>query len=172
MVLAIEERFRDNPPHVTAVVTGSYSSKYGGEHKGRQEGYTLLFTGSGAEISWFYLQELEFCSHVGDSAIDRINKEREERDKKQGDWDWILTHWDKIKTSPPPGSMRLMMESLGITNPWGSHGEGMAYYGNMIHTLDTLTPVLNKGSKQELMEFLSRAQKPSKGYIYNYRIGD
>lgn len=119
-----------------AIVMGSYHDQYGGRADGGANGhtYTLLFL-SGAEISWYDEALLTAIDGAdGTDEIARIQREREEKNRVESDLAWIVEHWPEIRERPSGATMESLMRQIGITNPWGSQGEGYVWYQNAIMT--------------------------------------
>ena len=48
---------------------------------------------------------------------------------------------------------------IGITEPWGRHGEGIDYFNNAKYTMDCLDPVLLTGDIKKVEQFLAEFPK-------------
>lgn len=123
-----------------AVVMGSYADQYGGSD---HDSYTLMFCDNGSEVSWYYGAQLTLIRHGEEQDIQRIKAETEAREVHERDLAWIATHWTEIRNKVPGASAEELMRRVGIANPWGSHGEGMAWYANWQQTFEALDPILS-----------------------------
>lgn len=106
--------------------------------------YTVLFF-SGGTSSWYWERQLTFLRHGGEELIEQINAEYEDRKKAESDMEWIVTNWNAIRENPPGATMNYLMKRVGITEPWGSQGEGLAYYANAQQTYAALDEALRSG---------------------------
>ncbi len=133
-----------------AIVKGSYHDQFGhGDH----DEYTLMACDTGSESSWYEEHQLTFLEHVGEEGIDQIAVDRDAREAIESDIDWIFDNWKEIRTSPSGATMDKLMELIGMTNPWGSRGEGITYIMNAQTTLIALDPILVAGDRKTFDEF-------------------
>lgn len=131
-----------------AVVLGSYYDQYGGSiNPVNGHGYTLLFAPDGGRVSWFYEPDLTWLRHVGESGIAEIEAAAEARRTEQSDLGWILKNWPRLRDplNMPGASANALMAAIGITEPWGKHGEGMTWYSNAMATISNLREALDSG---------------------------
>ncbi len=120
-----------------AIVMGSYDDQYGGGDTGV---YTVMFTETGGECSWYYERQLEFIRHVDEAEITRIKEARKQRDEQESQLPWIVEHWNK---SPSGATCDALMKAIGISEPWGKHGEGITWYSNWLVTWELLDDALD-----------------------------
>jgi len=125
-----------------AVVMGSYADRFGGDN---HDSYTLLFLDTGDEVSWYYDSQLTLLRHESEEFIAGIKAEREKRDAQQSELAWIVSNWKAIREAPPGATMNELMRRVGITEPWGNHGEGIVWHRNATWTLNLLDDVLRAG---------------------------
>ena len=143
------------------IVLGSYHDQYGGENT---SSYTLMFNGS-AE-SWFEVNQLRLVKHGTEDDIRAEIAEREARHSRERDFSWIAAHWLEIRERVSGASAEELMRRVGITNPWGSQGEGMAWYANWEQTFAALDPILSAMPENPDLAILGIRLPP-----IDYRIG-
>ncbi len=85
---------------------------------------------------------------MSDDEIVEIRQRRDDRHKEESQLPWIVAHWAELR--PPHGrasgaSMNALMALIGITEPWGRHGEGIVWYRNAIDTAALFDDVLLAG---------------------------
>ena len=124
-----------------AIVMYSYRDRYGGRPDSPSD-YSLMFM-DGSEVAWYRESQLTFLRRGGESEIQRIIAEREARTSQESDLRWIAANWPTIRTKVPGASAAELMRRVGITNPWGSEGEGMAWYANWEQTFAAVDPILS-----------------------------
>jgi len=105
-----------------AIVMYSYASKYGVDHDGN---YGIMACDTGNECAWYNENQLTLIEHVGQKGIDIIKERKEEKEKQESNMDWIWDNWKEIRTAVPGATMCELMKRIGITEPWGSRGEGV-----------------------------------------------
>ena len=89
------------------------------------------------------------CANKGSPGVDGMTV-----DELKG---YLKTHWPDIREKPTGATMDELMRRIGITNPWGSRGEGITYYSNAMATFQLLDPVLSTGDIAKVEEFFHRA---------------
>ena len=152
-----------------AVVLGSYNDQYrGGEDDGRdQHQYTLLFF-DGGQSSWYPEEQMTFLRHGTDEIVE-IKRKKREKDAVKSDLNWIVSNWKKIRDRVPGASMETLMKRIGITNPWGSHGEGMTYFANMEYTFNLLDKALSTENIEAVEGFLFVLENARKDKVLIYK---
>lgn len=139
---------------VDVVILGSYADQFGG---GNVKDYTVLFCSNGNEVAWYEEHQLTFLYYGGEKLISKIKKEREGRQEVEGDLNWIVDNWRVIKTRGrgyPSASMDKLMSLIGITEPWGRHGEGIDRWTHIQYTLTHLDPILMTGNIEKVKQFI------------------
>jgi hypothetical protein len=136
-----------------AIVMHSYADKYGGDS---HDIYSLMFCDDGSQCSWYHEHQLTFLRHGGEQEIDRVTSEREKREEMQTDLEWIVANWPTIRTRVPGATICELMRRIGISEPWGAHGEGITYYANAQATFKLLDPVLSSGNVEQVKSFFSK----------------
>jgi hypothetical protein len=136
-----------------AIVLGSYADQFGGSCI---DEYTLLLIKDGKwynESSWYEENQLTFIRHEGEEYIQKLQAEKDGLDKIHSDLDWIIDNWHTFKEEIPSASAQKLMALIGITNPFGNHGEYIDYYNHWLFTLEIITPIMETGDKQKIKEF-------------------
>lgn len=135
-----------------AIIMGSYRDQFGGNNV---SSYTVMFCDNGRTSSWYEEHQLTLIRHGGNEEIEKVSAERKAREKCETDMSWIVSNWPKIREQVPGATMGELMRRIGITNPWGTQGEGVTYYANARGTFYLLDPVLKTRSVHEVERFLS-----------------
>jgi hypothetical protein len=143
---------------VDAIVMGSYADKYGGDDV---TSYTLMLLPEGSEVSWYYEHQLTLIRHGDEDLIKQTKMDRELRSMLYSDLDWIMENWKRMRAekSIPGATVVKLMELVGITDPWGSGGEGLTYYMNAQATINALDEALSSGDKKALMWRIEEVKK-------------
>ncbi len=137
------------------VIIGSYADQFGGGNTGS---YSVLFIDDGNEVSWYGEHQLTFLRYGGEELIAKVKEEREEREKLESDLSWIVDNWKDLrvgKIARTGAWMCKLMSLIGITKPWGNHGEGIDYYSNAKYTMDCLDSVLLTGDIEKVKQFIA-----------------
>jgi hypothetical protein len=126
-----------------AIVIGSYADQYGGASRNT---YTLYIKGSG-ECSWYDEPYLTLIDHDKTDTLRKWKAEAEIVRKQTSDLDWIFANGSLVADSPIGHSVQALADCFGLTNLWGSHGEGMTYWQNAQVTITMASPYLLSGDK-------------------------
>lgn len=145
------------------IVIGSYKDQFGGPSAGPVS-YTLMFNGNG--VSWFDEHDLTLVRHGSESDITAQIAERESRESHERDLSWIAAHWLEIRERVPGATAEELMRRVGINEPWGSQGEGSAWYANWQQTFSALDPILSEMPENPEIAILGIRLSP-----IDYRIG-
>ncbi len=135
------------------IVMYSYLDKYGGDEDDEPQ-YGVMFCENGSEVAWYHEPQLTFLRHGGEEEIAKVRAARKLREKSETNLEWIVANWPTIKDKVPGATLGFLMRQVGITDPWGPHGEGMTYYANARGTLAVLKPVLETGDIVAVRHFL------------------
>ncbi|MDE2101666.1 MAG: hypothetical protein KGL39_30750, partial [Patescibacteria group bacterium] len=79
--------------------------------------------------------------------------------RQKSDLDWIFANGSNVIAHPHGASVQALANCFGLTNLWGSNGEGMTYYSNMIGTLQAASPFLIAGDKNGWIELSEKMKK-------------
>lgn len=126
-----------------AIVIGSYADQYGGTDS---KDYTLHLKGRG-KVSWYHHHQLTL---IEPGRLDKLKQWEDEADaerKQKGDLDWIFAHGEAVLSNPHGASVAALANCFGLTDLWGSHGEGITYYSNAMGTIELAAPHLKSGDK-------------------------
>ena len=132
-----------------AIVLGSYADQYGGSNHSI---YSLHIKGPG-RVSWYHEPQLTLIE-IGrlDKLAEWEAKQEAER-KQASNMDWIFANGADVLKSAHGATVQTLAECFGLTNLWGSHGEGMTYYSNAMGTLKLAAPFLLAGDKEGWMAY-------------------
>ncbi len=103
-----------------AVVLGSYADQFGGS---MAKSYTLHLKGRG-ETSWYEEHQLTLIKHNQKDLLDQWVEKRDKEIEIKSDLDWIFKHGNEVLKTPHDASITALAACFGLTNLWGSHGEG------------------------------------------------
>ena len=145
---------------IDAIVIGSYNDQYGG---GDTTSYTLHLKGSG-QCSWYYEDQLELIERNRCDLLDAWEAEKEAERKQKSDIDWIFEHGPEVLKSAHGATIETLGRGVGITNLWGSHGEGLAYYENAMTIMAVAGPFLEKKDKAGWLAFCQTVKLPTVDY--------
>lgn len=126
-----------------AIVIGSYADQYGGNNT---KSYTLHLKDRG-ECSWYEEQQLTMIESGRLDKLKHWQDEQEAERKQKSDLDWIFSHGPQVLDEPDGASIQALANCFGLTNLWGSHGEGFVYYENVMGTLALAAAYLKAGDK-------------------------
>lgn len=140
-----------------AIVLGSYAEQYGGSDT---KSYTLHLKGRGSS-SWYYEHQLTLISLDQEALLEQWKSEEELRAKQQSDLDWIFRHATEVLNSASGATVGSLAQCMGITNLWGSRGEGITYYHNALAVLSYAKPFLLAGDKAGWLSFCEEIRKYS-----------
>jgi hypothetical protein len=140
-----------------AIVMYSYNDKYGG---GDTKSYCLYLRGRGTS-SWYSEEQLNL---IEPNRIDLLKQweSEEEKDRKiKSDLDWIFENGDEVLTKPHGASVAALAKCFGLTNLWGSRGEGVTYLHNIMTTLGLAESFLKEGDKEGWLEIAESMKNAS-----------
>jgi hypothetical protein len=148
---------------VDAIVIGSYQDQYGGGHT---KDYTLYLKGSG-ECSWYHESQLELLETGKHGLLDEWKAAKAAEDKLKGDIDWIFAHGSEVLRGAHGATVATLAKGVGVTNLWGSHGEGIAYHENAMRVLSLAEPFLERGDKAGWLAFCEQVKIPTVDYDFH-----
>ena len=114
-----------------AIVIGSYADQYGGSDT---KSYTIHIKGSGS-ASWYRESQLKLIEKNRLDLLHQWEKEEQAETDLKSDLDWIFSNGNDVIENPHGASIQALASCFGLTNLWGSRGEGFVYYQNAIKTL-------------------------------------
>lgn len=142
-----------------AVIEHSYYEKYGGELRQMTE-FALMFD-DGSTSAWYPGCCLTLIDEGGEHLLTEITNRRKVRELHETDLQWIVENWKQIRDKVPGATIGKLMSLIGITEPWGSHGEGYVYYSNARYAWQLFDPILSSGDRDKLDEFLRKLKEVS-----------
>ena len=126
-----------------AIVIGSYADQYGGRN---HKSYTLHVKGEG-ECSWYEEHQLTLIESGRIDKLEALEEEQQTKRKQKSDLDWIFANGTAVFELCYGASIQALADCFGLTDLWGSRGEGVDYYTNAVLTLELAEPFLMAGSK-------------------------
>lgn len=130
-----------------AIVIGSYADQYPQYSKTNTKDYTLFLEGEG-ECSWYGENQLTLIESGRLDLLEEWEQEQEDENTKKGDLDWIFTNGAQVLKEGHGASVAALAKCFGLTNLWGSRGEGFVYYQNAMGTIELARPFLEAGDKE------------------------
>ena len=76
----------------------------------------------------------------------------------KSDLDWIFSHGKEVLEAPHGSTIAALAECFGLTNLWGSRGEGITYYTNAMKTMAAAEPFLKTGDKEGWLNAATEAK--------------
>jgi len=144
-------------PYLQAIVIGSYKDQYGGSDTDSIQ-YTLFIKDYG-RISWFYETLLTLIEKNRIDLLEKWEFDKNEEVKTKSNLDWIFENSEEVIKNPMGCSIESLANCLGLTNLWGSKGEGITYYINAQMTLLIAKPFLEKKDKEGWLEYCEKIKK-------------
>lgn len=127
-----------------AIVMYSYNDRYGG---GDTKSYSLYIKGHG-EVSWYYEHQLTLIAKDQLHLLTQWKAEADTLAKQVSDLDWIFKNGDAVIKQTHGSTIAALAAQMGITDLWGSRGEGVTYYENARGVLAFAYPYLTTGDKE------------------------
>lgn len=151
----------------TAIVLSSYRDQFG---HGSTDIYTIMFLRDGklhCACSWFHDERITpNGSTKTDEEIQGIYDEFNERQRLYSSIEWIVANW---KDTPrlPMSSMTYLMSRLGITKPYGNHGEFIDFFNNWDACYNVLDSIMSVGNVDEINKMFDKIEKVESFVISN-----
>lgn len=137
---------------VDAIVLGSYADQYGGDDRSN---YTLFLKGGG-RVSWYHGHQLTLIEAGRTDLLAQWETAREDLARQCADLDRIFANGQQVLENPHGASIQALANCFGLTNLWGSHGEGVTYFANSRATLRFAAPFLAKNDKNGYLQEIAR----------------
>jgi len=126
-----------------AIVIGSYADQYGGSDT---KSYTIFIRNDG-KVSWYDEHQLNLIEPNQFDLLSTWESEEASEIKEKSDLDWIFTNGPEVAGAPHGASVQALANCFGLTNLWGSNGEGISYYENSLKTMAIAGPFLKDKDK-------------------------
>jgi hypothetical protein len=133
-----------------AIVVGSYADQYGARGDEHCESTFTIWIKDHGQVSWYDRQHLELIERGREDLLKEWEAAVEAKRVMMSDLDWIFSHPEEARNA---ASVEALAACFGLTNLWGSHGEGISYYTNAMHTLALAKPFLDARDKAGWLEF-------------------
>jgi hypothetical protein len=127
-----------------AIVIASYKDQFGGTPSDRHQ-YTIHIKGSG-EVSWYNEAQLELIGH-NPQLLKQWEDEAAKEIAIKSDLDWIFANGPDVVIRSHGSTIATLGRDLGITDLWGSRGEGVTYFANCRAVLILAAPFLKAKDK-------------------------
>lgn len=138
-----------------AIVIGSYADEYGGNDT---KSYTIHIKGHG-ETSWYQECQLTLIANKQIGLLRKWKKEEDSINKLHSDLNWIFKNGLEVCKSATGATIESLAKCLGITNLWGSHGEGYVYYSNALAIMALARDYLVNNDKKGWLKFCKETIK-------------
>lgn len=142
---------KDLGPHMShftsnceAIIIGSYADQFGGTNTGS---YTVYLKNQG-EVSWYEEHQLTLIKANQIELYKTWKFNIDEEDRIKSDLNWIFENGPEVLAKPHGASIQALANCFGLTNLWGSHGEGYVWHLNAMKTLEIATPFLETNDKE------------------------
>jgi hypothetical protein len=113
----------------------------------------VLYIKGHGQTAWYHLRQLTLLEHNRCDLLKVWKDEQEAEDKMHGDLDWIFANGLAVTQGADGATIGALATCLGVTNLWGSRGEGMTYYLNAIQILHLAAPYLKTNDKAGWLAF-------------------
>ncbi len=127
-----------------AIVMYTCAERYGGNN---HKSYCIHIKGKG-ETSWYSEHQLELIDANRLDLREQWEREEKEEADMKSDLDWIFAHGKEVLDSAHGATVSALAKCFGLTDLWGSRGEGITYYSNARATLAMAKPFLEAGDKE------------------------
>lgn len=127
-----------------AIVIGSYADKFGGINT---DSYTVYLKDQG-EVSWYEEHQLTLIKANQIELYKTWKFNVDEEDRIKSDLDWIFENGSEVLAGPHGSSIQALANCFGLTNLWGSQGEGYVWHLNAAKTMNLATPFLETNDKE------------------------
>jgi hypothetical protein len=128
-----------------AIVIASYHEQFGGGEDQKQS-YTLHLKGRG-RVSWYDEHQLTLIETGRHDKLAKWEAEEAAEATLKSSHDWIFEHGAEVLAEAHGATVATLARDVGITNLWGSRGEGYTYYQNALGVISHASPFLKKGDK-------------------------
>lgn len=142
---------------VDAIVIGSYADQYGGRNR---QDYTLHLKGHG-ECSWYHGSQLTLLERGRSDLLDQWRADKNAEVKRVSDLDWIFAQ--EAKSVTHGASVEALARCLGITNMWGSHGEGFVWVENAMRVMSVALPFIEAKDQAGWLKFCQNFKSSAEG---------
>ena len=137
-----------------AIVMYTYKERYGGDSR-QEKSYCIHIKGKG-QTSWYNEQQLELIERNRLDLLQQWENEEEKEKKLHSDLDWIFANGNDVLHEASGATIGALATCLGVSNLWGSHGEGFVYYQNAMAILSLAKPFLESGDKTGWLAFADK----------------
>ncbi len=117
------------------------------------------------ECWWYEEDQLTLIAHNRKGLIKKWEAAEKKLEEQHSDLDWIFRNGRKVLKSAPGASIVALGKGMGMTNLWGSHGEGVTFYLNALHILDLSKPFLTNHDKKGWLEMAHKIKDKQHGQV-------
>lgn len=135
-----------------AIIIGSYADQYGGKDT---KSYTIHIKGHG-QVSWYREHQLSLIKSDRIDLLGEWEDKAKIKAEREGDIDWIFANGEEVLSSASGATVGTLAGCFGLTNLWGTRGEGYIYHQNAMGTMRLARPFLEKGDKAGWLEKCSQ----------------
>lgn len=138
-----------------AIVIGSYADQYPQYDNEDVDQFTIFIKGRG-EVSWYHVTQLILIESGRIDLLEQWEADKVTEVKEKSDPDWIFSHGKDVIDNPHGSSVAALAACFGLTNMWGSRGEGYVWMQNAMETMRIASPYLISGDKVGWLENCQR----------------
>jgi hypothetical protein len=129
-----------------AIVLGSYRDQFGGSGNDTKS-YSVFLKDEG-ECSWYEEWQLTLIQPARLDLLKEWETAMEKDREEKSEHEWIFEHGKEVLKEGYSASIETLAGDLGITNMWGSHGEGYVYMSNALAVMAHASRFLKKNDKK------------------------
>lgn len=132
-----------------AIVIASYKEQF---DCGDTSQYTIHLKGRG-DCAWYGEHQLELIEANRLDMLEKWEDDERQEEKKKANLDWIFKNGEDVLNAPHTASIAALARCFGLTNLWGSRGEGFVYFSNTARTLSFAKKFLLASDKDGWFKF-------------------
>lgn len=153
-----------------AVIEYSYSEKYGNNNCVNHT-YSVYVENQGSS-SWYYENQLELIEINRPDILNKWVSEATADNELKSNLDWIFRHGREVLDNDYNASIEALARCFGLTNLWGSHGEGVTYVKNARRTLSLAHDYLINNDKNGWLDKCKEIQELANKKCLNDYVSD
>ena len=120
-----------------------------------EHNYSLHIKGQG-HVSWYHNFNLTLIKRNQFKLLEKWKAEEREVSDKESNPDWIFSNGKGALKGASNATLTYLGNCLGVSNLWGSYGEGWSYYCNAMKILTVAKPYLIKNDKDGWIKFCKK----------------
>jgi len=129
---------------VDAIIVGSYTDQFGG---GDVDSYSVMFSETGGECSWYYEWQLTLINEGGEHLFVKARKNREQISKQNTDIDYIISKLDEGPWNTE--SILVLFDLIGVDTSFKTNGEFYVLYEDWSYLHPVFVHIKNSKTLEE-----------------------